>query len=80
MYKIYDSNSRNNLDCSDEEEWEQSEIILKNKILKPNNSLNKDLTKKKFEIEYSFMEQSVMSKKFLSPNAEYPKVDKAKKT
>ena len=86
VYKIYDCSSRNNLDCSEDEEEEDgeknthNEIYLKNKILKPKNSLNEnELAKKKFEIDYSFMEESIMGKKFRSPS-EYAQtvIDKAK--
>lgn len=89
-FKVYGSNSRNNLDFDDEDvqndenQNEPDDIKMvsftsqnvsltnksnSNKILKAksNNSWD-DLRHKKHEIDFSFMKESILPKKFVSPS------------
>lgn len=89
-FKVYGSNSRNNLDCDeDTDEYdkyltnlhEKSNLENKyfnlnrvnqsksnpDKILRDNNSCD-DLTHKKHEIDFSFLENSFLARKFNSPS------------
>ncbi|CAF1048285.1 unnamed protein product [Brachionus calyciflorus] len=83
VYKIYDSNSHNNLDCSIDDDDDDNEIKNKNILKTNNNSLNRDyqqLEQNKKQIDFSFMEHSILNNsKFKSPS-EYAQtiIDKAK--